>query len=145
MRNLRVLSWTGVVILLGFSMPASMAQQKLSLEDAIALGLKNNFDVQIELLTAENARQNNTWGQAGLLPTVSLNGAQNNSVVQRKPANPFAVAGRNISDNVTGQLDIQFTLFDGFSVRMTKKQLDQLERLSYGNASFVMELSLIHI
>ncbi len=139
MRNLRVLSWTGLAILLGFSMPAVVAQQKLSLEDAIALGLKNNFDVQIELLTAENARQNNTWGQAGLLPTVNLNGAQNNSVVQRKPANPFAVAGRNISDNVTGQLDIQFTLFDGFSVRMTKKQLDQLERLSYGNASFVME------
>ncbi len=115
------------------------AQQKLSLQQAIEKGLRNNFNVQIEEENVINARENNTWGQAGLLPTVNLNVAQNNSIVQRKPANPFAVAGRNISDNVNGQLDVQFTLFDGFSVRMTKRQLEQLEQLSYGNASFVIE------
>lgn len=115
------------------------AQQKLSLQQAIEKGLRNNFSVQIEEENVINARENNTWGQAGLLPTVNLNVAQNNSIVQRKPANPFAVAGRNISDNLNGQLDVQFTLFDGFSVRITKHQLEQLEQLSYGNASFVIE------
>jgi outer membrane protein TolC len=63
-------------------------------------------------------------------------------VVQRKPANPFAVAGRNINDNVTGQLDVQFILFDGFAIKTSKRILNQLEELSNGNAAFVMETTL---
>ncbi|MEQ8304464.1 MAG: TolC family protein [Cyclobacteriaceae bacterium] len=118
------------------------AQEPLSLAQAISIGLKSNFDVQIELLNLDIDRNNNNWGQAGLFPTVSFSSNQNNNIVQRKPANPFAVPGRNISNNVNGALDVQFTLFDGFSVKMTKRQLEQIERLSYGNATFVMESTI---
>jgi len=111
----------------------------LSLARAIAIGLKNNFDIQVEQRNIEIALNNNNWGQAGALPTITLIGTNNNSAVQRKPANPFAVAGRNISDNVLGQLDVQFVLFDGFLIRINKQRLEQLERLSYGNAAYVME------
>lgn len=114
----------------------------MSLARAIAIGLENNFDVQIEKLNVEVAKNNNTWGEAGRLPTVALSGNQNNTVVQRKPANPFAVAGRNISDNVNGQLDVQFLLFGGYGVKMSKGRLDQIERLSSGNATFVIESTL---
>jgi len=124
-------------VLLAFS--TLQAQDTLSLARAVQIGLQNNFGVQIQKLNVEAASLNNTWGQTGLLPTISLSGGQNNSVVERKPANPFAVAGRNVSNNVLGQLDIQFTLFDGFTVSITKKRLEQLEALSKGNAAFVME------
>lgn len=117
----------------------SNAQDTLSLARAIQIGLRNNFDVQIGKLDVEIARNNNNWGQAGMLPTINLTGNQPNSVVQRKPANPFAVAGKNISDNLNGQLDVQFTLFDGFFVRITKQRLEKLEELSNGNARFLME------
>ncbi|MEY4930712.1 MAG: hypothetical protein RI909_1436 [Bacteroidota bacterium] len=127
-----------VIFLVGaFSM--SYAQDTLSLARAIQIGLQNNFDVQIGKLNLDIAKNNNNWGQAGMLPTINLIGGQPNSVVQRKPANPFAVAGRNISDNVNGQLDVQFTLFDGFFVRLSKQRLDKLEELSSGNARFIME------
>lgn len=118
------------------------AQDTLSLARAIAIGLENNFDVQIEKLNVEVAKNNNTWGEAGRLPSVSLSANQNNTLVQRKPANPFAVAGRNISDNVNGQLDVQFLLFGGYAVKMSKGRLDQIERLSNGNATFVIESTL---
>lgn len=131
----------GVLVILLYSFSVH-AQDTLSLAHAISIGLKNNFDVQIEQLNIEVAKNNNSWGQAGRLPTISFNSGQNNSVVQRKPANPFAVAGRNISDNVTGQLDAQFLLFGGFVVKMNKGKLEQLERLSYGNSTFVMETTL---
>jgi outer membrane protein len=114
-------------------------QDTLSLARAIAIGLKNNFDIQVEQYNIETALNNNTWGQAGMLPTINLIGTSNNSVVQRKPANPFAVAGKNVADNILGQLDVQFILFDGFLVRLNKQRLQQLELLSYGNAAFVME------
>ena len=118
---------------------SSQAQDTLSLARAISIGLRNNFDIQVEHYNIETAINNNTWGQAGALPTINLIGNSNNSVVQRKPANPFAVAGRNISDNILGQLDVQFVLFDGFFIRLSKQRLEQLQRLSYGNAAFVME------
>ena len=122
-----------------FAAPSVHAQDTLSLARAIQIGLQKNFNVQIEKLNQEIATNNNNWGQAGAFPTISLASNQNNSVVQRKPANPFAVAGRNISDNITGQLDAQFVLFDGFSIRINKARLEQLEKLSYGNTTFVLE------
>ncbi|NJN42463.1 MAG: TolC family protein [Flammeovirgaceae bacterium] len=118
---------------------SAFAQDTLSLARAISLGLKNNFDVQIVEQNVEIARNNNTWGQAGRLPIINFNAGQNNLIIQRKPANPFAVAGRNISNNVTGQLDVQFTLFDGFAIKFNKHLLGELEKLSLGNAVVVME------
>jgi len=138
----RVMMVTTVLAACGLQLVAFsivQAQDTLSLARAVQIGLQNNFGVQIQKLNVEAASLNNTWGQTGLLPTISLSGGQNNSVVERKPANPFAVAGRNVSNNVLGQLDIQFTLFDGFTVSITKKRLEQLEALSKGNAAFVME------
>lgn len=115
------------------------AQDTLSLAKAIQIGLQNNFDVQIGKLNIDIAKNNNNWGQAGMLPTINLIGNQPNNITQRKPANPFAVPGKSISDNLTGQLDVQFTLFDGFFVRLSKQRLDKLEELSNGNARFLME------
>jgi outer membrane protein TolC len=125
-----------VVLILAITSGAS-AQEKLSLALAIERGLQNNFDVQIQKLEIEIAQENNTWGQAGRLPTVTLSANQNNNTTERKPANPFAVAGRNISSNLNGQLDVQFILFDGFSITLSKRRLDQLEQLSYGNATLI--------
>ena len=127
------------VLLFVGSISISNAQDTLSLAHAIQLGLQNNFDVQIGKLSLDVAKNNNNWGQAGMMPTINLIGGQPNSIMQRKPANPFAVAGRNISDNINGQLDVQFTLFDGFFVRLSKQRLQKLEELSSGNARFVME------
>jgi outer membrane protein len=115
------------------------AQDTLSLARAISIGLKNNFDVQIERENVGIASNNNTWGQAGALPTISLISNNTNNIVQRKPANPFAVPGRNMSSTLPGQLDMQFVLFDGFAIRLNKERLEQIEKLSYGNAAFVME------
>jgi outer membrane protein len=115
------------------------AQDTLSLARAIQVGLKNNFDVQIGALNLDIAKNNNNWGQAGLFPSINLIANQPNSIVQRKPANPFAVAGKNISDNLNGSLDVQFTLFDGFAVKLTKARLEKIEELTGGNARFIME------
>jgi outer membrane protein TolC len=131
----------GIVFLFFLSINVQ-AQEPLSLARAIELGLQNNFDVQIQKLEVDIASGNNTWGQAGALPTVNLNGNFNNNINYRQPTNPFAVPGQNISDNVIGQLDVQFVLFDGFFIRVSKRRLEQLEELSYGNATLVIESTI---
>jgi outer membrane protein len=118
------------------------AQEELSLARAIEIGLQNNFDVQIQKLEIDIASMNNDWGQAGALPVVNLNGNLNNNITYRQPANPFAVPGQNISDNLLGQLDVQFVLFDGFFIRVSKRRLEQLENQSYGNATLVIESTI---
>ncbi|MBK7649914.1 MAG: TolC family protein [Flammeovirgaceae bacterium] len=36
-------------------------------------------------------------------------------------------------------MDVQFTLFDGFAVKLTKARLEKIEELTGGNARFIME------
>lgn len=128
----------GALLFTGLTMDL-YAQEPLSVLEAVQLGLKNNFDAQIQSLEVEQAKRLNEWGQAGALPSINLSANQNNSVIERKPANPFAVAGRNISNTIPGNLDIQWTLFNGFAIRLNKARLDQLEEQSAGNARVVLE------
>lgn len=122
-----------------FASQTLFGQETLTVLDAVRIGLQNNFDARIQTLEQEQARELNSWGQAGALPVINLISNQNNSVIERKPANPFAVAGRNISNTIPGQLDIQWTLFNGFAVRLNKERLETLQAQSEGNARFVIE------
>lgn len=81
----------------------------------------------------------NTWGQAGALPTINFTANSNNNVVQRKPANPFAVAGKNVTNTMPGQLDVSWVLFNGWGIQMNKARLAQLEEQTEGNARFIVE------
>jgi outer membrane protein len=116
-----------------------VAQESLTLMNAVQRGLQNNFDAQIQTLEVEQAKQINNWGQAGRLPTINLTGNSNNNIVHRKPANPFAVAGKNISNTIPAQLDVQWILFNGFGIRLNKARLEQLENQTAGNARFIVE------
>lgn len=117
----------------------AVAQEPLTLMNAVQRGLQNNFDAQIQTLEVDQAKLMNTWGQAGRLPTINLTGNSNNNIVQRKPANPFAVAGKNISNTIPAQLDVQWVLFNGFGIRLNKARLEQLENQTAGNARFIVE------
>ena len=127
------------VALLFVSAPNAWTQQTLSLLDAVQRGLQNNFDAQIQKLEVEQAKRLNNWGQTGRLPTINFTANQNNNVIERKPANPFAVAGRNIGNTIPGQIDVQWTLFNGFAVRLNKERLENLELQTEGNARFILE------
>ena len=61
-------------ILLSFLVLSSTnlcAQETLTIEQAVELALKNNYDIQIAKNDAEIAARNNTVGNAGMLPKVN--------------------------------------------------------------------------
>ena len=120
----------------------ALAQEPLTLEEVIQRGLKNNFDIRIQKSLVEIAKNNNTPGQAGRYPSINLLLSSTNSIVNRVPANPFAVPGTSISNSVPGQLDVGWVLFNGFTVSINKNQLERLEKQSEGNASIVVQNSL---
>ncbi|MEP0367259.1 MAG: TolC family protein [Cyclobacteriaceae bacterium] len=115
------------------------AQENLSLSDAISLGLQRNYGIQIEQANVDIASNNNTWGQAGLYPSLSFDLSQNNGITDNvKTASPFALQGQIHSSSVTPSVNLNWMLFDGFRVKMTKRRLEQLQAESAGNASVVI-------
>lgn len=119
-----------------------IAQDPLTLEDVIQRGLKNNFDIRIQKSLVDIARNSNTPGQAGRYPTINLLLNSTNNMVNRVPANPFAVPGTSISNSIPGQLDIGWIIFNGFAVSINKDQLERLQQQSEGNASIVVQNTL---
>ena len=112
--------------------------ERLSLSDAIQVGLSENFGIRIEQQNVEIARNNNTWGAAGRWPTISLNVSQNNNF--RDVDNPASfLQGLSISNDITPFVGVSWVLFDGFRVVANRERLQALERLSEGNAQVVIE------
>jgi outer membrane protein len=119
------------IILLLLSYAAS-AQQRLTLQDAIARTLKYNFDISIADLSAEQAARNNTIGNAGFLPNISLGssaiGTLNN--VQSRLVSGAEQNNANArSFNYSPGLTVNWTIFDGGKMFIVKKQLNKLESL----------------
>ncbi len=119
------------------------AQQNLSLSDAIQMGLTNNYDIQIERGNVEVDRNNNTIGEAGRWPTVTLNVNQNNSLTDNvRTAFPTFTQGQVLSNSVTPGVNVNWTVFNGFKVNITKRRLDLLQAETEGNASIVIANTL---
>lgn len=118
---------------------SSTAQDSLSLSDAIQIGLKKNFDIQISAKNVEINKLQNTWGQAGRYPTVDINVQQGNSISDQSN-NPLSIVQQLIYQNsIQGSANLNWVLFNGFRVKANKQKLNNLEAQSEGNASLVIE------
>ncbi len=129
-----------IILTLSFLWLASTAfgQEKLSLGEAIETGLANNYDIKIEAKNIEAARNNNTIGEAGFLPTLSLSLNQSSTVTNID--NPTAFVGGDIINvGISPSVALNWTLFDGFRARMTKSRLENLQRDTEGNAAIVVQ------
>ncbi len=110
------------------------AQQKLSLSDAIAIALKNSYDVELVRNQLSISTINNNPGVAGALPTVNLTASDNEQVISINQKFPDATrnternnVGSNIlSVGVTGSI----LLYNGNRLIATQKRLAQLQQLN---------------
>nr|HMU05499.1 TolC family protein [Saprospiraceae bacterium] len=71
-----------ILIIFGWSfwLSTSNAQEALNLKDAISIALQNNYNVRIARNATEINAANNTYGNAGFLPNLSLNFGQNYNI-----------------------------------------------------------------
>jgi hypothetical protein len=63
-----------IAVLLLVSNDTHASTEEMTVEDAIKLGLKNNYDIQIARHTAEIAINNKGKGIANFLPVIDTNG-----------------------------------------------------------------------
>lgn len=117
-------------------------QRNLTASEAVFISLRNNYQVQISAKQQSIAETNNTWSEAGLYPTVTLNVSQNNTI-QDNSKNPFTFTpGIILQQSFTPSISANWNIFSGFAVKISKQRLDQLEQQSANNALTVIETTI---
>lgn len=108
------------------------AQQVLTVDDAVSIALKNSFDILIASNDAAIDKANNTAGNAGMLPTVAITGSDNVSVnnTKQKYFNNTEASSTNArSSSLIANIGLNWTLFDGGKMFVTKQKLQEIELL----------------
>lgn len=108
------------------------AQQILTVDDAVSIALKNSFDILIASNDAAIDKANNTAGNAGMLPTVAITGSDNVSVnnTKQKYFNNTEASSTNArSSSLIANIGLNWTLFDGGKMFVTKQKLQEIELL----------------
>jgi len=122
----------------------SLAQEIMTAEDAIRIGLKNNFDIQIARNQQKIAENNRGKGTAGFLPTLDLAGDYQKAESDQDTNSPFSF-GSTTSDNLGGMLNLNWTLFDGFGMFVNNDQYNQLAILGEYQARNIIETTVVAI
>ena len=109
-----------------------LAQGQFTIEEAIQLGIKNNYNILVANNNAAIAGNNNTLGNAGMLPVVDINAsttfATNATKQDFNTGTSVDKAGVK-SNNITSGIYVTWTLFNGLKMSATHEQLSMLEAM----------------
>jgi outer membrane protein TolC len=128
------------ILLLFISVPFfTFAQSLLTLEDAIAITLENNFDIRIAKNDLQIDQENVSIGNAGMLPRVNGTITNNNTVlnIDQTFANGNEVeidGAKNL--NLNFGVGLEWTIFDGFRMFARHNQLKELQKLGETELKF---------
>lgn len=136
--------WVILFCLLGAAVTLCGQQvQQLDLRTCLERGLQNNFSIRIVHNEEKISRNNATWANAGLLPTLDLNAGYSgnlNSNVTDSRETGETVRQRGVTDQtVNAGVALNWTLFDGLNMQLTYKQLQELKRQGELNTRIAIE------
>lgn len=119
------------------------AQYPYTLQQCLEEGLMNNYSLRISRNEEQISKNNATLGNAGYLPTVDLtagySGNVNNTDTEERSTGN-TISNRSVFDQtLDAGLDVSWTIFDGFNISTTYKQLKELERQGATNTRIAIE------
>jgi outer membrane protein TolC len=108
------------------------AQNNLSLKEAVTIAIQNSYDIKLVENNLSIAQNNNNYGVAGGLPTVTANGTNNNTLTTINQT--FPDASRNTTrsgvdgSTLNGGLTATMILFNGYRIAATKDRLESIQK-----------------
>jgi len=127
----KILSYLGISLLLFSTVHGQ--DQVLTLSRALEQALENNYGLIISRADLEVARINNNWGTAGRYPTIGFDASDNNN---------YELNDGIYTNRLSAGVGLNWVLFDGFRVNITKSRLENLEELSSGVLALQVESTI---
>ena len=111
--------------------PKLMAQEVLTVDQAVQIALKNNYDIKIAANELNVDKENNSIGNAGMLPEVNATLTKNNSIQNSKQTQSNGDV-RELDNAKNNRLEygvnLGWTIFDGLRMFARYDQLQELEK-----------------
>lgn len=123
------------------------AQQRLTIDDAVRIGLENNYGIQISRNVAQQAENNYSYGFYNFFPGINLSSSRSEQVSDSE----FIAGGETRSttgarsSNTNASINLDWTLFDGFRMFTAYDQLGLLRDLSDNELRLNMEMLVANI
>ena len=128
MKQLRIF---GILFFLFIAINAR-SQHLLTVEQAIAAAIENNYDIQLLKNDSALAALNNSYAYAALLPRLNANTGiifNNNNTRQKLADGTERKLGGIKSNNINAAVNLNWTIFDGFKMFATRDKLAEIVRL----------------
>lgn len=105
------------------------SQKLLTVEQAVAAALQNNYDIRLIRNDSVLAALNNSYAYAAFLPTLNAQATKlfNNNNIRQKLADG-SERNRNAvhSNNLQASINLNWTIFDGFKMFATRDKLQEI-------------------
>ncbi len=137
-----------LLLLVCFISIVGKAQSILTVEQAVDLALKNNFDIQLAKNEMQQTANNNSLGNAGMLPTLTLNasGSTANNATKQEFSNGLVVDKSGVkSQNINTGAYLSWTVFDGLKMFATHQRLKEMEAMGTINMKLKIENVLVEV
>ncbi|MCC2600028.1 TolC family protein [Sphingobacterium sp. FBM7-1] len=123
-----------ILILLSFGLGflcSARGQELLRVRQAVELALENNYDIKLSQNALLVAQENKTYGNAGMLPQVTADLVQNNSVqntTQLQSSGLERSLDNARNNNLNYGINLGWTIFDGLGMFARYEKLQELEK-----------------
>lgn len=111
----------------------------VTLQEAIQQGLEKNYQIKIAKYETGISEINNSWGNAGRFPMIMLGANQGNRYDNRSLQPQSDGRSKATTHSLAPYVNLQWTLFDGFAVNISKHNFDLLQQMSEGQAMLTVE------
>jgi len=118
------------------------SQESLSLEGAVKIALQNNYSINIAKNEKEISDNNYSLGNAGFLPQLNATGSyikSSNNTSQEYLSGQKISRDRAQSTNLSGDITLNWTIFDGFQMFASLNQLKELKNQGETNFKIAVE------
>src|SRR5690606_30024466 len=117
--------------LLCFTISVSVGQTLLTAQEAVEIALENNYAIKLSANDLMVAKENVTYGNAGILPSVTAKLSQNNSVqnsthVQNNGVERSLDNAKN--NNMSYGVSLGWTVFDGLGMFARYEKLQEFQK-----------------
>ena len=120
------------ITILGFLfIQTAKSQELLTVKKAVEIALENNYDIKIARNIVSIAEENVTYGNAGLLPSLTANFNQNNNITnstQTQQSGEVRSLDNAKNNSMNYGVSLGWTVFDGLAMFSRFETLKELQK-----------------